>query len=78
MLSEPKSYPADDAYFLHFIVNTMYGALRGHPELNAPRFEAWIGKRHAQIERSELVYVAHQLDVVGRRCESGSRGILFA
>ncbi|MEZ4643998.1 MAG: class I SAM-dependent methyltransferase [Chloroflexota bacterium] len=61
-----NGYPADEAYFLHFIVNTMYGALNGHPELNQERFTRWIAQRHAQIERGELVYIAHQLDFYGR------------
>jgi SAM-dependent methyltransferase len=72
--SEPAStggkatwrYPADEAYFLHFIVHTVDSALRGHPELDAARFAAWVAERHAQIERGELVYLAHQLDFVGR------------
>jgi SAM-dependent methyltransferase len=59
-------YPADEAYFLHFIIQTLCGALHGHPELDAGRFERWIAARHAQIERGELVYIAHQLDFFGR------------
>jgi SAM-dependent methyltransferase len=58
-------YPADEAYFLHFIVHTMHGALSGHPELDQVEFERWIAQRHAQIERGELVYIAHQLDILG-------------
>jgi Methyltransferase domain len=59
-------YPADEAYFLHFIIQTMQGALRDHPALDQARFHAWIEKRHTQIERGELVYIAHQLDFLGR------------
>jgi len=59
-------YPADEAYFLHHIIHFIDGALRGHPELDPPTFAAWIAERHAQIERGELVYIAHQLDFVGR------------
>ncbi|HEX6385016.1 MAG TPA: class I SAM-dependent methyltransferase [Anaerolineae bacterium] len=59
-------YPADEAYFLHFIVHTIHQALHGHPDLEAGRFEAWIARRHAQIERGELVYMAHQVDFLGR------------
>ena len=55
-------YPADEAYFLHFIVETLRGALAGHPELDTAAYDAWISTRHAQIERGELVYIAHQLD----------------
>jgi hypothetical protein len=66
VLAGPDGYPADEAFFLRFIVETMRGALRGHPELDAGRFAAWIAERHAQIDRSELVYIAHQLDVLAR------------
>jgi hypothetical protein len=62
----PNGYAGDDAYFLHFIVHTVHQALLGHAELDAERFSAWIARRHEQIERRELVYVAHQLDVLGR------------
>lgn len=62
-------YPADEAYFLHFIVHTMYGALQNDPAVaNTPgsaAFEHWIAARHAQIERGELIYIAHQLDFMG-------------
>ncbi len=62
----PNGYPADEAYFLHFIVHTMQTALQGHPELDASRFAGWIATRHAQIKAKELVYIAHQLDFLGR------------
>ncbi len=63
---QANGYPADEAYFLHFIVHTIYQALRNHPELGAKAFEDWIAARHEQIARGELIYVAHQLDFVGR------------
>lgn len=60
-------YPADEAYFLHFIIHTIHQALQGHPQLDDHLFEAWIAQRHAQIEAGTLVYIAHQLDILGRR-----------
>src|SRR5262245_54159044 len=62
----PNGYAADEAYFLHFIIHTMHTALAGHPDLDAERFTAWIAQRHAQVEQSTLVSIAHQLDVLGR------------
>jgi SAM-dependent methyltransferase len=59
-------YPADETYFLEFILHTFHGALRGHPEIEAARFEAWRVERSAQLERGELVYIAHQMDFAGR------------
>jgi SAM-dependent methyltransferase len=61
----PDGYPADEAYFLHFIVHTIHQALQRHPRLNAARFETWAEQRHAQIETGELVYIAHQIDFLG-------------
>ncbi len=58
-------YPYDEAYFLHFIIHTIDQALGGHPELEAERFRRWIAERHAQVEKGELVFIAHQLDFVG-------------
>lgn len=65
------AYSADEAYFLHFIIHTIDGALQDRPELDAARFKRWIEARHAQVERSELVYIAHQLDFTGAVPQSG-------
>lgn len=59
-------YPADEAFFLRHILGTIEGALLGHPELDDAAFEEWLGTRRDQIEREELTYVAHQLDLLGR------------
>ncbi|MGO8761880.1 MAG: class I SAM-dependent methyltransferase [Desulfobaccales bacterium] len=61
----PEGYPGDEAFLLHFIIDTIGGALGGHPELDGGRFRAWIAERHRQIEAAELIYIAHQLDVMG-------------
>ena len=60
------SYQADEALFLHFIIGTMMNALSGHPELDGGRFSRWIETRHQQIDEGKLIYIAHQLDVLGR------------
>jgi predicted O-methyltransferase YrrM len=62
----PNGYAADEAYFLHFIIHTVHTALTGHPDLDAEHFTAWIAQRHAQIEQGTLVYIAHQLDLLGQ------------
>lgn len=59
------NYPADEAYFLHFIIHTMHQALKDHPQLDEGKFNNWITQRHQQIEAGELVYIAHQLDFLG-------------
>jgi hypothetical protein len=61
----PQGIPAMKL-FLHFIIHTIGTALRGHPELDPVRLLSWIAQRHAQVEAGSLVYIAHQLDFLGR------------
>ena len=65
VFSKQGQYPGDEAYFLHHIVHTIDEALSSTPELEATEFAKWVKERHAQIERGELSYIAHQLDVFG-------------
>lgn len=59
-------YPHDEAYFLHFIIETVRAALEHCEEIDFHRLRDWIACRHQQIEEGKLVYIAHQIDVVGR------------
>jgi SAM-dependent methyltransferase len=61
------TYPGDEAYFLHHILHFFEQTLCDHPELDAARFSAWLDTRHSQVDRGELVYIAHQIDILGRR-----------
>lgn len=61
------SYPADEGYFLHHIVHTVEEELLQHAEIPRAELQEWGRARHAQIDRGELVFVAHQLDFSGRR-----------
>jgi len=60
-----KTYPADEAYFLRHIVNTIDVELQRHSQVASSDRVEWSRLRHAQIARGELVYIAHQLDFVG-------------
>lgn len=60
-----SAYPGDEAYLLHHTLDTLNTALAQHPTLDAKAFEDWMRTRHAQVERAELIYIAHQLDVFG-------------
>lgn len=61
-----EGYLDDDAFFLHHIVDTIDAALKSNAALNRERFRAWIAERHRQIDRDELLYIAHNVDVTGR------------
>jgi SAM-dependent methyltransferase len=69
----PNGYPLDEAYFLHFIIQTIGNALQGRPELDPASLHSWLDARHAQIERKRLIYIAHQLDFFGRVVDPGER-----
>jgi hypothetical protein len=61
------SYPADEAYFLRSILSTIQNALRTRPDRVDPADLAdWLAVRGRQLAAGELVYLAHQLDFVGR------------
>lgn len=60
------AYPADEAYFVGAILETVRRELAARPELAPGVLEAWVGRRREQLEAGELVYIAHQLDFAGR------------
>ena len=60
-------YPADEAYFLRSILNTIRDALQNRQDRVAPADLAdWLAVRRRQLAAGELVYIAHQLDFAGR------------
>ncbi len=60
-------YVEDEKYFLHFILHFFEESLTSHPELDASAFADWLAKQRAQVERGELVYIAHQMDFLVKR-----------
>ncbi len=56
------SYPADEKYFLQFVLHFFESSLKDSDQLDAATFERWLAKRREQIECGELVYLAHQMD----------------
>lgn len=61
-----EGYPADEAYFLRHILHFVEEELSGHPDLDTEAFDQWVGERQRQLERGELIYLAHQLDVLAQ------------
>lgn len=60
------SYPADEAYLLRHILDSIEDAVT---EVTAGGFEPleeWLTRRRAQVDAGELVYLTHQLDLFGR------------
>lgn len=65
------SYPADEKYFMHFILNFFEESLANSPDLQPVAFKNWLARRREQIECGELVYIAHQMDFLVRRASTG-------
>jgi SAM-dependent methyltransferase len=61
-----EGYPADEAFFLHFLINTVASALKDHPGLDQGQLLAWQRKRHDQVDLGILAYIAHQMDFLGQ------------
>lgn len=59
-------YPVDEAYFLQFILHFIEESLGNHPEMDSAAFANWLGERRLQVERGELIYIAHQMDFLCR------------
>jgi hypothetical protein len=61
------NYPGDEAYFLRSILDTIQNALRNRQDRVEPAdLAGWLAERGRQLAAGELVYIAHQLDFVGR------------
>jgi len=60
------NYPDDEAYFLRTILNTIQNALRNQDLVEPADLADWLAVRRRQLAAGELVYVARQLDFVGR------------
>jgi hypothetical protein len=59
-------YPADEAYFLNFILHFFEESLTGHAELDPRKFADWLARRRAQVDGGQLVYIAHQMDFLAQ------------
>jgi SAM-dependent methyltransferase len=71
VFAKDARYEADEAYFLHHIIRTIDDELgrqhEQHAEIAPEDLAHWVALRHAQIESGDLVYIAHQIDFLGRR-----------
>lgn len=60
------TYSQAEIEFLGWILRFIESSLAGHSEFESGLFEDWIEQRRLQLGRGELVYIAHQLDFLGR------------
>ncbi len=65
------TYPAEEAFFLQYILDFIAAALIAQTSFDHDRLKAWLGRRRDQIAAGTLVFLAHQVDVCGRRLDVG-------
>jgi SAM-dependent methyltransferase len=65
VVPQEGTYPADEAYFLACILQTIEGALTDLPGLDQTRLQLWLEKRRVQLAHRELILIAHHLDIFG-------------
>lgn len=59
------SYPADEAYFLRYILDTIGDAVDEVTGNDFEDLETWLARRREQVAAAELLYYTHQLDFFG-------------
>jgi SAM-dependent methyltransferase len=75
--ADDAHYLADEAYFCHHIVHTVESAVAdvlagetsvdpGRADLTPADLRAWAETRHRQIHDGDLLYLAHNLDLLAR------------
>ena len=66
VVPEDGAYPADEAYFLEYILDTVEQALGELDCGQQDTLDAWLAARREQLDAGELLYTTHQLDLFGR------------
>lgn len=60
-------YQGDEAFVLHTLLDMVESSVGRRSGLDSRRLSEWIETRRHQIEAGELIFLAHQIDVVGRK-----------
>lgn len=71
VFARQDGYPFDEGYFLHHILEMVENALKHNPSVDNEELSAWITQRHHQVKQGTLVYIAHQLDLLGKLPTTG-------
>ena len=66
VFSQEKQYPHKEAFFLKFILETIFNELKNHPDIAVLDLKNWYEQRLQQVDDGSLLYIAHQLDYFGR------------
>jgi SAM-dependent methyltransferase len=58
------AYPVDERFFLSCILDFFEESLSARPEMDRTTLHRWLRARREQLAKAELVFMAHQLDVL--------------
>jgi SAM-dependent methyltransferase len=59
-----SGYHADEEFFLSCILDFFEESLSARPELSPGELSGWLARRREQLRARQLVFMAHQLDVL--------------
>lgn len=60
-----RRYTSDETAFLEYMIHTISGAVREERAADEGRIDEWARKRREQLEGGRLIYMSHQIDIVG-------------
>jgi len=67
VLPRGGAYPGDEAFFLEMILDMVERSVGASGAVEEGRLSRWLEVRRRQVARGELVFLAHQVDVLARR-----------
>ncbi|MBI5589733.1 MAG: methyltransferase domain-containing protein [Deltaproteobacteria bacterium] len=59
-------YPADEAFFLDTIIDTIDRQLQQDPAVDPDRLAAWASRKHNRVKAGELIFMARNMDFLAR------------
>jgi len=59
------SYTRNEGDFLHFMIDTIGNALKEDHSIDF--LEDWVVSKHRQVDEGRMVFIVHQIDVLGMR-----------
>jgi hypothetical protein len=65
VFAQDDEYPGDEAYFVRCILATIDEALSQRSDVSQTDLQSWLAARRGQLKDGTLVYIAHQIDLVG-------------
>lgn len=66
VMAGPDGFTDDEAYFLHHILHFVETSVAEFANVSVEALDDWLAVRRRQIDRGELVFLAHQVDAVAK------------